>query len=193
MPKNLLRIMIADDEGVIRMGLKAMVQSLGHQVVATARTGQETIEKVRILQPNLLLLDIKMLGMDGLTVAKVLTEETPLPIVMLTAYSQRNLIEEAVKAMVMGYLVKPVDESKLAPAIDLALTRFQTLQETADEADALKKSLVERDLVAQAKFLLMAQGYSETEAYHHIQAAARRRQISLGEMAERVMARGGEL
>ncbi len=191
--RNSLRIIIADDEGVIRMGLKMMVQTIGHKVVATVRTGEEAIEKVEILTPDLLLLDIKMPGLDGLTAAKILADKAPLPIIMLTAYSQRELVEEAVNAMVMGYLVKPVDESNLAPAIDLAINRFQNLRDTADEVSQLKKSLAARELVAKAKRLLTERGYSETEAYHQIQRAARRRQISLGDMAERVIARQGEL
>lgn len=188
-----LRIIITDDEGVIRMGLKTMVQSLGHTVVATARTGEETIEKVKIYNPDLLLLDIKMPGMDGLSVARELSQAAPLPIIMLTAYSQRELIEQAVAALVMGYLVKPVDEAKLAPSIGMAIARFEEMKATADAVSELKKSLAERETIAQAKRLLIERGLSETAAYHRIQAAARKRQISLAEMSTRVIARGGDL
>ena len=188
-----LRIIIADDEGVIRMGLKTMVQSLGHKVVATARTGEEAIEKVKQFEPDLLLLDIKMPKMDGLTVAKLLSEQAPLPIVMLTAYSQKNLIEEAVEALVMGYLVKPVDEAKLAPSLDMAVARFKDLSNTAAEVSSLKATLAAREKISKAKRLLMAQGLSEDEAYHRIQAGARKRQITLDEQAYRIIKQSGIL
>ena len=191
--KNVFRIIVADDEGVIRMGLKTMVQALGHRVVATARTGDETIERVMIFDPDLLLLDIKMPGMDGLSVAKCLAQEAPLPIVMLTAYSQRDLIEQAVDAQVMGYLVKPVDEGKLAPAIDMAISRFESLRNTATELSQLKRVLAEREMISQAKTLLIQRGFSETDAYHRIQSDARRRQITLAEMSQRIIARAGDL
>ncbi len=189
-----LRIIIADDEAVIRMGLKAMLRSLGHKVVATVRTGAEAVEKVRQLQPDLLLLDIKMpepalskaKGMDGLAAARLLSREAPLPVVMLTAYSQKELVEQAVESLVMGYLVKPVDEAKLAPAIEIAVARFEALHSAAKKAAQLKKNLSDREAVAEAKKLLMSQGLSEAEAYHQLQSAARRQQISLGEMARRV-------
>ncbi|MFQ5575430.1 MAG: ANTAR domain-containing response regulator [Anaerolineae bacterium] len=185
-----LRIIIADDEAVIRMGLKTMVRALGHTVVATARNGDEAIARVKQLQPDLLLLDIKMPGLDGLTVAKTLAEENPLPVVMLTAYSQKKLIEEAVAAPVMGYLVKPVDEAKLAPALEMAVTGFKDRAAAAAEATRLKQRLDARNLIARARQLLMAQGITEAEAYHRLQAAARRRQISLAEQAKRVINRG---
>ena len=187
-----LRIIIADDEAVIRMGLRAMLRSLGHKVVATARTGAEAVAKVRQFRPDLLLLDIKMPEMDGLTAARMLSEEAPLPIVMLTAYSQKDLVERAVESLVMGYLVKPVDEASLSPAIEIAVARFEALHSAAKKAAQLKKSLSDREAVAEAKRLLMLQGMSEDEAYHHLQSTARRQQISLGEAARKWGSRGVE-
>lgn len=188
-----LRIIIADDEGVIRMGLKSMVQALGHTVVATARTGAEAVEKVKIYDPDLLLLDIKMPDMDGLTAARILSQEAPLPIVLLTAYSQRNFIDQATETQVMGYLVKPVDENSLEPSISVAIARFSELKAAASEISDLKRRLAERELIANAKNLLIQRGLSETQAYHRIQSAARKRQISLAEMSGRVIARNGDL
>jgi response regulator NasT len=188
-----LRIIIADDEGVIRMGLKSMVHALGHTVVATARTGAEAVEKVKIYDPDLLLLDIKMPDMDGLTAARILSQEAPLPIVLLTAYSQRNFIDQATETQVMGYLVKPVDENSLEPSISVAIARFSELKAAASEISDLKRRLAERELIANAKNLLIQRGLSETQAYHRIQSAARKRQISLAEMSGRVIARNGDL
>ena len=188
-----LRIIVADDEAVIRLGLKTMLRSLGHTVIGAARDCQEAIERVKQLKPDLLLLDVKMPGLDGLAAAQILAEEAPLPIVMLTAYSDKALVEKAVNALVMGYLVKPVDEKKLGPTIDLAAARYQELQATRSEVDQLKRRLAGRSLVDRAKQRLMQQGLSEDEAYHYLQAAARKRQISLAELAERMLNKRREI
>jgi response regulator NasT len=184
-----LRIIIADDEAVIRMGLQAMLTAYGHKIVATARDGQSVIAKVKQLKPDLLLMDIKMPDMDGLAAAEILAEEAPLPIIMLTAYSQRELIERAVNASVMGYLVKPIDEKQLGPTITLAMARYQEALAAASELSQLQDRLAGRNLVERAKQKMVEQGLSENEAYHRLQAAARKRQISMAEMAERILKR----
>ena len=189
LPTDSLRIIVADDEAVIRMGLKAMLHTLGHKVIATARNGRDAIEKVKQFEPDMLLLDIKMPDMDGITAAQKLANEYPLPIVMLTAYSQKALVEKAVDAYVMGYLVKPIDEIQLGPCISLAVARFNEMQEAADEVHQLKQTLAGRELIDKAKRLMMEQGLSEDEAYHQLQADARKRQISLADMAKRVINR----
>lgn len=190
---NSYRIVIADDEGLIRMGLKTMVQALGHKVIATARTGEEAIEKVTLFSPDLLLLDIKMPGLDGLSVARQLAQEAPLPIIILTAYSRKELVDQAIEALVMGYLVKPVDEAKLAPSIDMAIARFGERAAAESEVNQLRERLADRGVIHQARRLLMSQGLTEHEAYHMLQAGARRRQISLADQAEYFIKRGGRL
>ena len=189
LPTDSLRIVVADDEAVIRMGLKAMLHSLGHKVISTARHGLDAIEKVTQFEPDLLLLDIKMPDMDGITAAQRLSTEYPLPIIMLTAYSQKSLVEKAVNACVMGYLVKPIDENKLGPTIALAVARYNDLNQTAETVDTLKKQLTGRELIDKAKRLLIDQGMTEDEAYHALQADARKRQISLADMAQRVISK----
>ena len=189
LPTDSLRIVVADDEAVIRMGLKAMLHSLGHKVISTARHGRDAIEKVTQFEPDLLLLDIKMPDMDGITAAQRLSTEYPLPIIMLTAYSQKSLVEKAVNACVMGYLVKPIDENKLGPTIALAVARYSDLNQTAETVDILKKQLTGRELIDKAKRLLIDQGMTEDEAYHALQADARKRQISLADMAQRVISK----
>lgn len=186
-----LRIMIADDEAVIRMGLKVMAQSLGYRVVATASDGADALETALRVRPDLLLLDIKMPEMDGLAVAEHLAAKAPLPIVMLTAFSQKALVERAVNASVMGYLVKPVKEETLGPTIELALNRFEVARAVAAQATSLKEQLETREQVDAAKSLLMDHGLSENEAYHRLQAAARKRRVSLRQIAERVIAARG--
>jgi response regulator NasT len=190
--KEALRVIIADDEAVIRMGLKALVISLGHQVLDTAANGRDALEKTRRLKPDLLLLDIKMPGMDGMVVAETLAAEMPLPIVMLTAFSEKSLIERAANASVMGYLVKPIHEGKLGPMIEIAMARFETMQATAQEAYKLRHQLETRELIDAAKKILMATGLTEAEAYNRLQMTAREKRSTMREVAEAVIMVGGK-
>lgn len=191
MEKNdILRVIIADDEAVIRMGLTQMITALGHRVVATATNGDEALETTKRLIPDLLLLDIKMPGRDGLVVAETLAKEMPLPIVMLTAFSERGLIERAANAAVMGYLVKPIHESKLGPTIELAIVRFEAMRSTAQEAYRLRGQLEARSIIDAAKQILVATGLSEEEAYHRLQLTARRKRCSMRQLAEAIIAVG---
>jgi AmiR/NasT family two-component response regulator len=185
-----LRVLIADDEGVIRMGLKDMITSLGHQVVDTATNGDEALAKARSLRPDLLLLDIKMPGKDGLTVAENLVQDQPLPIIMLTAYTDKTLIERAANAAVMGYLVKPVYEDKLRAAIEVGMARFEAMRATAREVYRLRKQLESRELIEGAKRILISTGLSEDEAYRRIQMTARDKRRTMREVAEAVIAVG---
>jgi response regulator NasT len=159
-------------------------------VVGTAATGDDALEKTRALKPDLLLLDIKMPGLDGLTVAERLAVELPLPIVMLTAYTEKALIERAANAAVMGYLVKPIREEKLGPAIEVAMARFETMQETAREAYKLRDQLEARELVDEAKRILIAAGLSEADAYQRLQMTARAKRRSMRQVAEAIIAVG---
>jgi len=190
---KVLRVVIADDEAVIRMGLKQMVTALGHRVLATAANGDDALEAIKQYKPDLLLLDIKMPGKDGLNVAEILAAEMPLPIVMLTAYSERSLVERAVNASVMGYLVKPIHESKLGPMIELAIDRFEAMQSTAQEVYKLRGQLETRNLIDAAKKILVATGLSEAEAYHRLQMTAREKRRSMHQVAEAIIAVGQNL
>lgn len=187
---SVLRIVIADDEGVIRLGLRQMVESLGYRVIATAANGREALQETIRLGPDLLLLDIKMPEMDGLTVAEELVSRAPVPIVMLTAFSERSLIERAANAAVMGYLVKPIHESKLAPMIELAVSRFAAMRNTAQEVRKLKGQLEARTVIDAAKKILMATGLTEEEAYNRLQMTARGKRLSMREVAAEVIAVG---
>jgi len=123
-----MRLFIAEDEAIIRMGLKSMATSLGHVVVGTAARGDQIYDQVNQTKPDLILLDIRMPGHDGLAVAKQLIKKRPLPIVVLSAYTDMKLIEQAATIPVMGYLVKPIHEGKLAPMLQLAQQRFLAVQ-----------------------------------------------------------------
>jgi AmiR/NasT family two-component response regulator len=191
--KKILQVLIADDEAVIRMGLKTMVTSLGYQVVGTAVNGDDALEKVKTLKPDLLLLDIKMPGKDGLAVAEELATEMPLPIIMLTAYTEKAMIERAANAAVMGYLVKPINEGKLGPMIEVALTRFEEMRTVAQEAYKLRDQLEARELIEAAKRILVAAGLSEAESYQRLQMTAREKRRPMREVAEAVIAVGKKL
>jgi AmiR/NasT family two-component response regulator len=188
-----LRIVIADDEAVIRLGLKAMLEALGHQVVEMAADGERALTLITDHKPDLAILDIKMPGLDGLTVAERLAQESPLPVVILTAYSQQALVERAVGASVVGYLVKPVREELLGPTVELAVARFQTLETIRTEVDDLRQQLAARQTVDKAKRLLMMRtGWGEAEAYRRLQMTGRQTRRSMQSVAEAVIAADGD-
>ena len=184
-----MRILIADDESIIRLGLKAMLQRLGHEVV-TAVDGRDALRQAERWRPDLAILDIKMPFTDGLQVAHTLSRRRPLPIILLTAYSQTELIDKATDLPIHGYLVKPVREGDLAGSIAVAGKRFAEAQVLAARAEELAGSLAERKLIERAKGRLMAEGMSEEDAYRAMQQAARRRRESLRAVAEAIL--GGE-
>lgn len=188
-----LRIVIADDEAVIRLGLQAMLQALGHQVVGMAADGELALTLITDHKPDLAILDIKMPGLDGLTVAERLAQESPLPVVILTAYSQQALVERAVGASVTGYLVKPVREELLGPTVELAVARFQAMEAIRNEVDDLRQQLAARRTVDKAKRLLMMRtGWGEAEAYRRLQMAGRQTRRSMQSVAEAVIAADGD-
>lgn len=164
------RILIADDESLIRIDLQEMLRNLGYLVVGEAGDGITALKLARELKPDLVIMDIRMPAMDGIDVAKVLTEEKIAPVVLLTAYSQKDLIERAKDAGVVGYLVKPFKESDLTPAIEVALARFSEFKQMTQEVDDLQHALTTRKLVDRAKGILMdTKGLTETEAFRAIQ------------------------
>ncbi|MDR7538981.1 MAG: response regulator [Armatimonadota bacterium] len=183
-----LRIVIADDEAVIRMGLRAMLQERGYRVVGEAGDGRRLLELVERLRPDLVFLDIKMPGLDGLAAAERLAQTYRLPVIVLTAYGDRDLVERARQAGVMGYLMKPLRETDLQPAIEVALARFRDLQALAEEVSGLQETLEVRKLVERAKGALMQRlGLAEEEAYRRIQRASRDTRRPMKEIARRIV------
>jgi len=153
-----MRILIADDEALTRMGLRAMLQEMGHTIAGAASDGLTALTLACETQPDLAILDIRMPGMDGLAVAQAIAERCPLPVVMLTAYSDRELVERAAATeTVQAYLIKPVREADLAPALELAVARFTAWQALRQEAADRQEALATREIVAQAKQRLMQQ------------------------------------
>ncbi len=167
-----MRILIADDESIIRMGLKAMLVEMGHEVVS-AVNGREALDMARRHQPEMAILDIKMPFSNGLQVAQTLSRTQPMPILVLTAFSEHDLIEEASELPIHGYLIKPIKPEELAAAIAVAHKRFADAQRLNEKATQLEEMLESRKLIDRAKGKLMAKGLSEADAYHFIQTQAR--------------------
>ncbi|MCC6223865.1 MAG: response regulator [Thermoleophilia bacterium] len=167
------RILLAEDETIIRLDLRDLLERAGFEVCAEARDGEEAVELARDTQPDLAILDVKMPRLDGIEAARRILEERPIPIVMLTAYSQEELVSRAVEAGVFGYLVKPFREADLLPAIHAASARHEELAALREEAESLAEALATRKLVERAKGLLMErEGLTEREAFGRLRRAS---------------------
>src|SRR5689334_24822762 len=168
-----MRILIAEDETIIRLDLRDLLERSGHEVVAEARDGEEAIALALEHEPELAVMDVKMPRLDGIEAARRILDERPIPIVMLTAYGQEELVNRAVEAGVFGYLVKPFREQDLLPAIAAARARHDELQAVRAEAESLSDALAARKVIERAKGLLM-----EKEQLNEEQAFARLRKAS---------------
>jgi AmiR/NasT family two-component response regulator len=182
------RVLIADDETVQRMDLKDMLTANGYQVVGEAGDGVSAVNQARQYRPDLVILDIRMPEMDGLTAAKTIAQEQIAPVVLLTAFGDQPLVEQAKEAGVFNYIVKPLRESEVAPALEIALARAQETQRLQKHVDALADQLETRKLVERAKGILMQKlGFSEAEAYRKIQLTSMNSRKSMREIAEAII------
>ena len=193
--KKSLRLVIADNESIIRLDLREMLEDAVHEIVGEAVNGRKAVELTRMHRPDLVIMDIKMPEMDGITAARKISEEKIAPVLLLTAFSQPEIVEQAKDSGVLGYLVKPVQESNLFPAIEIALSRWQEMQGLEAELDKLKDSLETRKIVARAKGIIMAaHKLGEQEAYRRIQRYAMTKRISIKDVAEAIVkAAGGKV
>lgn len=182
------RVIVADDESLVRADLREALTELGYLVVGEVGDGQSAVSMARELDPDVVVMDIKMPGMDGIEAARVLTQERIAPVVLLTAYSQKDLIERAKEAGVVGYLVKPFRETDLAPAVELALARFAEFRALQDEVGNLTEALETRKKVERAKGILMdTQGMTEAEAFRKIQKMSMNTRKPMKEVAEAII------
>jgi response regulator NasT len=180
--------LIADDEAIIRMGLRTMLEEMGHQVVGVATDGPSAVKLAAREKPDLAILDVKMPDMDGLEVAETITAKRRIPILMLTAYSDRELVDRATKLAVLAYLIKPVKETDLGLVIELAMARFEEWQALEQEAADLKEALATREVVHRAKEILMKRdGLTEHEAFLSIQRRSRNSRRTMREVAEAIL------
>ena len=168
-----MRILVAEDETIIRLDLKDLLERAGFEVVAEARDGEEAVELARTELPDLALMDVKMPRLDGIEAARRILDERPIPIVMLTAYGQQELVARAAEAGVFGYLVKPFREQDLVPAIATARARHEELAAVREEAESLADALAARKAIERAKGLLMQkEGLSESDAFDRLRRAS---------------------
>jgi AmiR/NasT family two-component response regulator len=182
-----VRVLIAEDEALIRMDLREMLEEEGHEVVGEARDGAEAIELGRQLAPDVVFMDINMPNVSGVEAAEVFGEERIAPVVMVTAFSQASYIEQAAAAGAMAYVVKPFSRTDILPAMALAAARFAEASTLAEEVADLTERLETRKLVDRAKGILMARGKTEPEAFKALQRLAMDRRRTLREIAEAVV------
>jgi response regulator NasT len=183
-----LRIVIADDESIIRLDLKETLQRMGHQVVAEAGDGRTAVELVRQHRPDLAILDVKMPEMDGVDAAKEIARDRLAPVLLLTAYSQQDLVRRAMDAGVFAYVVKPFTESDILPAVAVAIARFREFSAIAEEASNLSQALETRKVVDRAKGIIMDKhGLREQEAFRRIQQQSMNTRKSMREIAEAII------
>ncbi len=182
------RVVIAEDEAIIRLDLKETLEEEGYQVVGETGRGDEAVRLVKELSPDVAILDIKMPGLDGLSAAREIAGERRAAVLILTAFSQRDLIERARDAGALGYLVKPFQKSDLLPALEVALGRFKDMKALHDQATSLEDKLETRKFVERAKGKLMADNdLSETEAFRFIQRTAMAERHNMRSVAQRVI------
>src|ERR671934_126656 len=168
-----MRVLIAEDETLIRLDLRKLLESAGFDVCAEARDGVEAVDLAREAEPDVAVLDVKMPRLDGIEAARRILEERPIPIVMLTAYGQEELVGRAVEAGVFGYLVKPFREQDLLPAIATARARHEELRLLREQADSLAEALAARKSIERAKGLLMEkEGLTEQDAFARLRKAS---------------------
>ena len=193
MTQERTRLIIADDESLVRTDLREALTELGYLVVGEVGDGQSAVNMARELEPDVVVMDIKMPGLDGIDAARILTQETIAPVVLLTAYSQSELIERATEAGVVGYLVKPFRETDLPPAIELAKARFGEFRALEKEVDNLAEALETRKKVERAKGILMDQhDLTESEAFRKIQKMSMNTRRPMKEVAEAIILANAE-
>lgn len=188
MSSETTRVLIAEDEALIRLDLKEMLEEEGYAVVAEAGDGQQAVERATELRPDLVILDIQMPVLDGLSAAEQIAAARVAPVIVLTAFSQRELVERARDAGAMAYLVKPFSKNDLVPAIEVARARFAEMTALDGEVRTLEERLETRKVVEQAKGRLMAdQGMTEAEAFRWIQRTAMNQRTSMKALAQAIL------
>jgi len=186
---TLRRVVIAEDEAIIRLDLKEMLEEEGYSVVAEAGDGETAVRLAGEHRPDLVILDVKMPVLDGISAAERIVSERTAPVLMLTAFSQRELVERARDAGAMAYLVKPFTRADLVPAIELAVSRHEEMTALEKEVESLTERLETRKLVERAKGVLQQRlGLTEPQAFRFIQKASMDRRLSMRELAESVIA-----
>jgi len=184
-----MRVVIAEDDSIVELGLQKMLKSLGHQVVGSARNGKEAVELVRQEHPHIAVLDIKMPEVDGLQAASTIMKQSPIPILVLTGFTEHDLIRKAAESGAFAYLVKPVGEKQLGAAMDLAIARFKDQWQLKNDVEELEGELEKRKLIDRARQILSDYlDISEGEALRRIQSESRKHRRKIEETAKAIIA-----
>lgn len=182
------RIVIADDEALICMDLREMLEDAEHTVVGVGSDGVEALDLVKEKKPDLVILDVKMPRLDGIQTAKMIAHDNAAPVVLLTAFGDEDIIEKAKKSMVFGYVMKPVDERNLFPAIQIAVSQFRQKSEIVDRVKDMEREFAARKIIDRAKGLLMDYYHiSEEDAYRRMQQTSMKRGIALADVAQKIV------
>lgn len=182
------RIVIADDEALICMDLREMLEEAGYTVVGVGSDGVEALDLVKEKKPDLVILDVKMPRLDGIQAAKMIAHDNAAPVVLLTAFGDDDIIEKAKKSMVFGYVMKPVDERNLFPAIQIAVSQFRQKSEIVDRVKDMEREFAARKIIDRAKGLLMDYYHiSEEDAYRRMQQTSMKRGIALADVAQKIV------
>ena len=182
------RIVLGEDEALIRLDLKEMLEEEGYEVVGEAGDGESAVRLAKELRPDLVILDIKMPGVDGLAAAERISEDRSAPVLILTAFSQKDLVDRAARAKAMGYLVKPFQKSDVVPAMEMALARYEELRALEEEVQDLDQRLEARKLIDRAKGLLLDRyAMKEADALRFMQKAAMDKRLKMAEVARLVI------
>ncbi len=181
-------VVVAEDEALIRLDIVEILKDQGFEVLAEAGNGEEAVELTREHQPDVVLMDVKMPKMDGISAAEIIAKERISPVVLLTAFSQKELVDRATEAGAMAYVVKPFTENDLIPSIEVAISRYEQIKALEQEVTGLKEQFETRKLVDRAKSLLITKmGLSEPEAFRWIQKTSMDRRLSMREVAETIV------
>ena len=182
------RIVIADDEALICMDLREMLEEAGHEVVGIGSDGVEALDLVKEKKPDLVILDVKMPRLDGIQAARMIAHDNLAPVVLLTAFGNEDMIEKAKKSMVFGYVMKPVEEKTLFPAIQIAVSQYRQKKDMVDRVKNMERELAARKIVDRAKGLLMDYYHiTEEDAYRRMQQTSMKRGITIADVAQKVV------
>lgn len=183
-----IRILIAEDNDLVSLTLEEQLKGLGYEVVGIARSGTEAVNLATRLKPDLIMMDIRMPEMEGTEAAARIRDQSPVPIIMLTAYADKETIKKAEAAGALAYLVKPVNENELPPAINIAMARFKEIQALRSQVGELEESLEARKVIERAKGILMQRlGLNERDAYERLRQRARDKRAKMKDIAQAII------
>lgn len=182
------RIMVVEDESIVRLDIAIMLKEAGYEVAAQVGDGEKAIEQAYLLEPDLIIMDIKMPKLNGLKASEIISKKMNIPILILTAYSQREYIDKAKQANIVGYLVKPITEANLIPAVEIALKQAETANAFREQVENMNKQLNERKLVEKAKGIIMEKyNLPEDAAYKKMRKISMNQQVTLENVAKRII------